>query len=131
MRQAFRKRGHQVANIISPLFVSAPGYQLFHPHAMLSFAFFRTSSAIKCNRYSPLGNLTCKIYEYLAHDNTYKIARAPSENSDHPEHPPSQIKVFVVHKIFTSPKLRIEYLARIGLVSRVIRVFDRPPDTSV
>ena len=36
MRLAFRK----VANIISPLSVSASGYQLFHRHPMLSFAFF-------------------------------------------------------------------------------------------
>ena len=34
-----------------------------------------------------------------AHDTTYKIACAPSKDSDQPELPPSLIRVFPVHSI--------------------------------
>ena len=87
--------------------------------------------------------------QYIQNNNTYKVEREPSEDSDQPGHPLSLIKVFVVHKNIhkvrkraktrnrykqvphltqdtkwrvTNSKLllRIEYMARTGLVYRVV-----------
>ena len=42
-------------------------------------------------------NNTYKLKKYeLPHDKTDKMAFTPSENSDHPGHPPSPIRVFAV-----------------------------------
>ena len=49
---------------------------------------------------------TSRLYEYLnaytfepAHDKTYKMSCAPSEDSGQPGHPPRLIRVFAVHSM--------------------------------
>ena len=41
----------------------------------------------------------CKLTNEPPHDNTNKMACAPSEDSDQPGHPPSLIRVFTVHSM--------------------------------
>ena len=36
---------------------------------------------------------------YVVHDKTNKMACAPSEDSDHPGHPPSLIRVFAMRSV--------------------------------
>ena len=49
------------------------------------------------------------------HDKTYKMACAPSEDSDRPGHPPSLISLRWPHEKSSSPKLPIECTAQTEL----------------
>ena len=91
--------------------------RLWHFSSSVNSFFKRTCAAIQWGQMSDFGrtfrllpyfmsaiNVKSKKLEHpknccyeLRHDKTNKITCAPSEDSDQPGHPPSLIRVFVVH----------------------------------
>ena len=57
-----------------------------------------------------------------AHDKTYKMACAPSEDSDQPVHPPSLISLRCLHEECSGPWLPIERTAKTDQTGRMHRL---------